>query len=350
MFKRSPLKAPGPAPESDGSAYWRGLAVCLLVSLAARFLADHFTLPLMLSALLLGLALPFVWTQPGYQPGIELASRQVLRWGVALLGLRVSVEHVMALGWSTVLMVLLAVLATMGLGLLLARSLGLRQQLGLLTGGAVGICGASAALALAACLPRDTLRERELAWTVMGASVLSTMAMLIYPAIAHVLALDERQTGIFLGASIHDVAQVLGAGYSVSSVSGDTAILTKLLRVAMLVPVVLVVSLALAWHLKPCADTHRHLPRTPLLPGFLLVFVALMLLQSVLTFPPSWLALGQSLSQWALVMAMAAIGLKIQPAQWRAMGWRPLVLLLAESVFLAIWVLGWLMLDASNGP
>ena len=249
----------------------------------------------------------------------------------------------LALGWGTVLMVVVSVLVTMVMGLVMARLLGLRRDLGLVTGGAVGICGASAALALSSCLPRDARRERDLAWTVMGVSILSTLAMLAYPLLAGALSLSTMQTGVFLGGSIHDVAQVVGAGYSVSAVSGDTAVLTKLMRVAMLVPVLLMVSLVLYYkarqrHAEPAPTP----PDAPLLPGFALAFVALVLLQSALKLPPAWLTLGQDLSQGALILAMAAIGLKAQPAQWRAMGWRPVLLLVGETVFLAALVLGWL--------
>jgi len=332
---------------------WRGLLVCALVALAARFLAGHYGVPVMLMALLLGMALNFLSAEQTCQPGIDLASRQVLRWGVALLGLRVSLDQVLSLGWGTVLMVMVTVPATISAGLLLARAMGLRGQLGLISGGAVGICGASAAMALASCLPPSAEREQDLAWTVMGVSVMSTLAMLSYPLLASVLGLGEWHTGVFLGASIHDVAQVVGAGYSVSVVSGDVAIVSKLMRVAMLVPVLLAVTLVLpvvlrrqARHtpLRAGVADNASLPDMPLLPGFALAFVVLVLLQSAVTFPQQWVTLGQGLSQWALLLAMAAIGLKSQPAQWRAMGWRPVLMLVGETVFLALLVLVWLLL------
>lgn len=333
----------GQQAKSILSASWRGLLVCALVALAARFLADHYGAPVMLMALLLGMALNFLSAQDACQPGIDFASRQVLRWGVALLGLRVGLDQLMALGWDTALMVLLSVPATIGLGLLVSRFLGIRPALGLVTGGAVGICGASAALALASCLPRDTHRERDLGWTVMGVSILSTLAMLIYPPLAKMLSLSATQTGVFLGASIHDVAQVVGAGYSVSSSSGDTAVLTKLMRVAMLVPVMVMVTLIVSYNTRQRdGDRTDAPPDTPILPGFAVAFIALALLQAALKLPSSFLALGQSCSQWALTLAMAAIGLKAQLAQWHAMGWRPVLLLVIETLFLALLVLIWL--------
>lgn len=325
------------------SASWRGLLVCALVALAARFLADHYGAPVMLLALLLGMALNFLSAQETCQPGIDLASRHVLRWGVALLGLRVSLDQMLALGWGTALMVLITVPATIGVGLLTSRLLGVRRGLGLVTGGAVGICGASAALALASCLPRDAQRERDLALTIMGVSILSTLAMLVYPLLANALSLSASQTGVFLGGSIHDVAQVVGAGYSVSVTIGDTAVLTKLMRVAMLVPVMLMVTLILSYKARrSCAALTETPPDTPILPGFAIAFLALVLLQSALKLPAALLTVGQGFSQWALTLAMAAIGLRAQPAQWRSMGWRPVLLLVIETVFLAGLVLIWL--------
>ena len=94
--------------------------------------------------------------------------------------------------------------------------MGFQSLFGLLSGGATAICGASAALALAAALPAHPLKERATLFTVVGVSALSTLAMIVYPMIAHALGLDSRAAGVFLGATIHDVAQVVGAGYSMS--------------------------------------------------------------------------------------------------------------------------------------
>ena len=109
---------------------------------------------------------------------------------------------------------------------------------GLLTGGATAICGASAALALAAALPAHPGKERATLFTVIGVSALSTRAMIAYPMIVHALDLGPQAAGVFLGATIHDVAQVVGAGYGMSQETGDTATVVKLMRVAMLLPVI----------------------------------------------------------------------------------------------------------------
>ena len=149
-----------------------------------------------------------------------------------------------------------------------ARRQARRRDFGLLTGGAVAICGASAALAIAAVLPDGPEQQRATVMTVVGVTALSTVAMILYPLIAAAAGLDTHTTGIFLGATIHDVAQVVGAGYSVSAEAGDTATIVKLFRVALLLPVVLVLSLIV----RNGAGAAPSSSRPPLLPVFLVAF------------------------------------------------------------------------------
>src|SRR5262249_3281927 len=146
--------------------------------------------------------------------------------------------QIVALGWQPLLLVVLSITLTIAVAMVVARLLGFQSLFGLLTGGATAICGASAALALSASLPNHPLKERATMFTVIGVSSLSTLAMVVYPIVANAFGLDARHAGIFLGATIHDVAQVVGAGYSMSRETGDVAILVKLMRVAMLLPVI----------------------------------------------------------------------------------------------------------------
>ncbi|HSC00989.1 MAG TPA: putative sulfate exporter family transporter, partial [Burkholderiaceae bacterium] len=220
-----------------------GVIACAVVAAAAGFLGEHYGAPVLLFALLLGLAMNFLSAQGPCAPGIEFCARTVLRVGVALLGLRITAEQVVALGWGPVAMVVASVAITITLSMVVARALGFQSLFGLLTGGATAICGASAALALSAALPAHPLKERATLFTVIGVSALSTFAMVAYPMLVRSLGLDAQQAGIFLGATIHDVAQVVGAGYSLSSETGDAATLVKLLRVAMLLPVIVVAAM-----------------------------------------------------------------------------------------------------------
>lgn len=332
--------------------HWPGFAVSAVVALAAMFLARHYGAPVMLFALLLGMALNFLSQNPRCAPGIEMTARQVLRIGVALLGLRLTLAEVSTLGWNSLVFVFAAVALTIAFGVLLARLMGFRMFFGLLTGGAVAICGASAALALSAAMPSHPLKERATLFTVIGVSTLSTLAMVAYPLLANWQGLDPAAAGFFVGATIHDVAQVVGAGYSISQEAGDTATVVKLLRVALLLPVILLASgLARAYMVRESAKVAAaggvsNLspgPRPPLLPWFAVGFAILVGLNSTGWLAKSVVSAGVNLSQACLVASMAAIGLKTHLREIVSVGWKPITLMVAETIFLAALCLAFLL-------
>lgn len=317
------------------AAAWRPLGPGLLasgvVAAAAAFLGEHYGAPVLLFALLLGMAMNFLSADGPCRPGIEFAARHVLRVGIALLGLRITAGQVAALGTAPALIVLLTVASTIGISILVARALGFRGQFGLLTGGATAICGASAALALAAALPAHPQKDRATLFTVIGVSTLSTVAMVAYPMIVRALGLDEQQAGIFLGATIHDVAQVVGAGYSLSPQAGDAATLVKLMRVAMLLPLIVLTVLMTRSAARPAEGK-----RPPLLPGFAVAFAVLVVVNSTGFVPRAVQAAGADVSRWCLVAAITAIGMKTHLKDLATVGIRPIALMVGETVFLAV--------------
>ncbi|HUP96401.1 MAG TPA: putative sulfate exporter family transporter [Usitatibacter sp.] len=313
---------------------WPGLAVTAVVAVAATFLSLHYKASVMLFALLLGMALHFLAEEGRCLPGIQLASSVVLRTGVALLGLRITFAQVEALGWQAVGMVVVTVAATILAGVAMARAMKLGSAFGTLTGGAVAICGASAALAIASILPSHKHAERDASFTVIGVTALSTLAMILYPIVSGVLGLDHRAAGIFLGGTIHDVAQVVGAGYGVSTETGDTATIVKLLRVAMLLPACLAIGLAL--HVRGSAAAHA----APVLPWFAVVFAVFVAVNSFGWIPATLVDLGSGISRACLVMAIAAIGMKTSLKSLVDMGMKPVMLVVVETVVLAAIVLG----------
>lgn len=308
-----------------------GVLACAVVAAASTFLSQHYGAPVMLFALILGMAMNFLSIEGACKPGIEFTARQVLRWGVALLGLRITAAQVVALGWHPVLLVVLSVVLTIGVSMVVAKLMGFQSLFGLLSGGATAICGASAALALAAALPSHPQKERATLFTVVGVSALSTFAMIAYPMIAHALGLDERAAGIFLGATIHDVAQVVGAGYSMSKETGDIATLVKLMRVAMLLPVIVFAVMC-----TRAAGKGEGGPRPPLLPWFAVAFALLVAVNSTGWIPKVLTDAGSDCSRWFLVAAIAGIGMKTQLRDLATVGLKPVVLMLGETVFLAI--------------
>ncbi len=320
---------------------WPGLAMAAVVAVAAQFLAEHYGAPVMLFALLLGMAVNFLSEDARCKPGIEFVARQVLRWGVALLGLKITLDQVQSLGWPAVFMVVLAVSLTIGLGIVVAKWMGFKPFFGLLSGGSVGICGASAAMAIAAAFPNHPQKDRATLFVVISVSTLSTVAMVVYPMLVRWLDLDPLQAGFFLGGTIHDVAQVVGAGYSMGQQTGDAATVVKLMRVAMLVPVIVVAAwMTRATHAQSANSAAAGVPasRPPLLPWFAVVFVLLVLLNSLLPLPEVVVSTGHGLSRAFLVAAMAAIGIKTHLKDILSVGWKPVALMLLETVFLAVLV------------
>lgn len=339
---RAAFGRPGQRPVVERiRALFPGVLACVVGAAAATFLSEHYRAPQMLMALLLGMAMNFLAADSPCRTGIDFTARHVLRWGVALLGLRITGAQVLALGWQPVLIVAVSLTLTIGVSMLAARLLGFNILFGLLSGGATAICGASAALALSAALPAHPLKERATLFTVVGVSALSTASMILYPAITHWLGLDARMAGVFLGGTIHDVAQVVGAGYSISQEVGDTATLVKLLRVACLLPVILFavtfIRMRSSGTNEPDGGT-----RPPMLPWFAVAFAALVAVNSTGLVPPSAVSAGVGLSGWCLAAAMVGIGMKTQLRELATVGLKPVVLMVAETLLLACLVLAML--------
>ncbi|WP_119462435.1 putative sulfate exporter family transporter [Rhodospirillaceae bacterium SYSU D60014] len=312
-----------------------GVMLSITLGMAASFVSNAHGGPIILFALLLGMAFNFLAADGRFEPGLAFTSRSILRIGVALLGARITVEQVLALGWTTLAGVAMAVALTIGFGFVIAQVLGLKRRFGVLSAGAVAICGASAAAAISAVLPKYKMHERDTAFTIIGVTTLSTVAMVLYPILVSWLRLDPVQTGVFLGGTIHDVAQVVGAGYSVSPEAGDAATIVKLLRVALLLPTVLAISL-LNRRASPEEDGGR---ASGLVPGFLMVFVAIVALNSLGTIPAQVQSALSEASQWCIVTAIAALGVKTSIAAMAKVGGRPIALIAAETAFIALLVL-----------
>jgi len=317
-----------------GQQLFPGLVASVVVAAAASFLSEHYQAPVMLFALLLGMSMNFLSVEGQCKPGIEFTAREVLRVGVALLGMRITFSQIAALGWHPVVLVLISVVVTILVAMLAARAMGFQTLFGLLTGGATAICGASAALALAAALPAHPGKERATLFTVIGVSALSTLAMIVYPMAVHALHLDPVQAGVFLGGTIHDVAQVVGAGYGISQDTGDTATVVKLMRVAMLLPVILCA--AMITRARGAQDGGK---RPPLLPWFAVAFVVFAAINSTGWLAPMVQKAANEASRWCLVIAISALGMKTQLKELASVGLKPIVLMVGETVFLATLVL-----------
>ena len=310
-----------------------GVALCAALAAAANLIAGRNNGPAILFALLLGMALALVARNETLSAGVAFTGKQLLRLGVALLGARISLAEIASLGWPPLLLVVAAIALTILFSILAARLMRFHPLFGLLSGGATAICGASAALALSAALPSHPRKEHATLFTIVGVSILSTAAMILYPLLAHAAGLDSTHAGLLIGATIHDVAQVVGAGYAISPETGDAATLVKLIRVAMLAPVIVIAGLAVR-RSQPLGAT-----TAPLLPWFVIAFGLLAMINSSGVLPAAIADAANATSRWCLVAAVAAIGLKTRFKDIAAAGLKPAVLMILETIFLAAIVL-----------
>ena len=315
-----------------------GLLLAATIALAVRFVSDQLGGPAMLYALLFGMAFNFLTEDERFARGIYFASRNILRIGVALLGLRITTTEVMDLGWPVVALIVVTVVATILIGLLIGRAFGLKTGQSALSAGAVAICGASAALAISSVLPTHKNHERDTIMTVAGVTALSTVAMVVYPVFVTYLQYDNATAGVFLGATIHDVAQVVGAGYIISDQTGEISTLVKLIRVACLVPVVVVISLITRRSRAESPD------RRPLLPWFLIAFVVLVIVNSMGWVPSAAQSVLTPVSSWCLLTAVAALGVKTSLKALADVGPAPVGVMVIQTLLLAGLVIGGLVL------
>ena len=319
-------------------ALYPGVLAAGIIGLAATWLSQTYHAPVMLFALLIGMAFHFLHEEGRCRVGIEFSSRTILRLGVALLGLRITTSQITGLGAAPILMVCAGVATTCLFGWLLGQRSGLGRYFGILSGGAVAICGASAALAISTSLPAYANKERDTVLTVVVVTSLSTIAMVLYPMLVAGLHLTHVEAGLFLGGTIHDVAQVVGAGYMVSQETGDISTYVKLLRVAALIPVVASIS----WLAMDKGVSGARLARA--FPFFLIGFAVLVALNSALPLPKALTDGASGLSSWCLVTAISALGMKTSFRQVFAAGWRPLGLMVGETIWIAALVLGSILL------
>ncbi|MFK8051387.1 MAG: YeiH family protein [Woeseiaceae bacterium] len=311
------------------TALMPGIALAGCVAFIAYVAQSWLGYSVMLYALLLGMPLYRIGARERFNPGIVFSAKKILRFGVALLGLRLTLGDVVSLGLPTLALVIAGITLTMTVGVMIARSLGLKSDFAVLCAGAVAICGASAALAVSAVLPQHEASERQTILTVIGVTALSTVAMVAYPPLASWLGFDDITAGVFVGATIHDVAQVVGAGYTISDAAGQTATLVKLMRVACLIPVVAVI--AYVFRRQTAGEG-----KTPALPFFLIGFVLLMLLNSTGLIPAPVVAALSQLSGFCLVLAVAALGIKTSLGGLVSVGVGPIIAITLQTILLAL--------------
>jgi uncharacterized integral membrane protein (TIGR00698 family) len=313
------LAETGPQPRRAAD-YWPGVAVVGAAALAAAWIADHYAVPLVLMGLLIGLSLSFVSQDKRTHAGLDLMSQTALRIGIVLLGARITLDQFAALGLAPFAALVGIMLLVIVVTIASARLFGQSRYAALLAGGATAICGASAALALYGLIGKDKVDQSRFTLTLVGITVASALAMSLYPVLAVELGLSEAQAGFLIGASIHDVAQAIGGGFSVSPQAGETATIVKLTRVALLAPMLMLAALWIARQSDAPANASRRVSLK--LPWFITAFLAVVVIGSFLPVPPLVAASAATGAQALLLLAIVATAMKAQLHLLLGQGWR----------------------------
>ncbi|WP_395709426.1 YeiH family protein [Reyranella sp.] len=317
-----------------------GVAVCATIA-AVAFIADtkNFLrfgavwVPPLILTLVIGMALQPLSNRSAVKLGLDFAGRTLLRVGVALYGARLTLDQLVDGGALPIVVALAAVGGTIAFGAWAARFFGLSRDFGLLTGCATGVCGAAAAMAASAVLPKHENSDRDLAFTVMGVNFLSTVVMVIYPALHNVLGYSLFEMGVFLGGAIHDVAQVAGAGQTMGPQVLTDSIVTKLLRVAFLLPAIA----GIAWWIARGGGLAGNARPSP--PIFLFGFLALAALNSAGVVATDVKAAITQVSSFLIITAIAALGMKTSLLALARIGMAPVLLLITETAFIGLLVM-----------
>jgi uncharacterized integral membrane protein (TIGR00698 family) len=261
---------------------------------------------------------------PTLRPGLAVAAKRVLRAGIVLVGVRLSLHDVLDLGPRALVAVVTVVTATFFGAQWLGRRLGLSHGMSLLVGTGYAICGASA---IAAAEPFADATEEEVAYSVALVTLCGSLAIVVLPPLGRWLGLDAETFGAWVGASVHDVGQVVAAASTSDAVALSTAVVVKLTRVAMLAPVLAWVAVSAR---RRAAGGEGHAPaddakRPPLLPLFVVLFLVAVALRTVGAVPDGWLEGIKTLETLLLGAGLVGLGSAVDLRRLRALGGRPLV-------------------------
>mgnify|MGYP001806105165 CR=1 FL=1 len=334
-----------PVPAADASRRYgplAGLALSGALAVGAselhRLPALGWASPLIL-AVVLGIALNSVRRQPVaslplFAPGIALVMKRLLRIGVALLGLQITLGQMQTLGWSGGALIVGTVAATFVFTVGCGHLLRVEARLTRLIAAGTSICGASAVVAANAAVEGD---DADVAYAVAMVTVFGTLSMLGFPLLAGLIGLGDHAFGLWSGVAIHEVAQVIAAAYQYSPQAGEMATITKLARVVLVVPVVFVLLLVLPTR---SAGQIGGAGRRVTIPWFALGFLALVGVASCDILPPVVLDGVAAVDRWLLTVALAGMGLATAPAALVRRGGRPMLLAALATVFISLFSLG----------
>ena len=320
-------------------SFWLGLLLIIVLSLLSTQLAVLSPIKALgLSSLTIAILLGFIIGNsflkkiaPHTDQGIDYAKNKLLRIGIIFYGFHITFQQLSSIGWSGLLIASVMVLCTFSLALLIGiKLLKLDKQTVILIGAGSSICGAAAVMATEPVVKGQASKVSVAVATVV---VFGTVSMFLYPLLYPYLQLSPQNYGIFAGSTIHEVAQVVVAGKNVSDIAASSAVIEKMLRVMLLAPFLMILSMGIS-HKK--TGTSKTLIT---IPWFAILFIVVALFNSIVVLPNSLHTFINNVDTFLLTMAMAALGVRTNISSIKQAGVKPL--LLAGSLFIFLLVGGY---------
>lgn len=313
---------------------WPGLILTGLITAAAyglRELPEVSTFSPLILAIVAGMLFHnMIGTPARAKAGVTFALRKILRFAIILLGLQLTAAQIAEVGATGLAVIALTLIATFVFTTWLGQMLGVGKGLAQLIAAGTSICGASAVIATNTV---TNAHDEDVAYAVACVTVFGSIAMFVYPLLPGLLHLDPRAYGLWSGASIHEIAQVIAAAFQDGRQAGEFGTIAKLSRVAMLAPMVITLGLMATRRDRRSVVTNAS--GRPPMPWFVLGFVAMVGINSVIVIPPDVKSIIVTVTTILLTMALAAMGLETDIAKLRAKGLRPLLLGAAAFLFIA---------------
>lgn len=314
-----------------------GLVLTILIGIPAWLLGKQFPIigsPVL--GILFGMVLAF-WKRPvGFQSGIGFTAKKILQYSIILLGFGMNLYVILDVGTQTIALMAFTLTATFLTAYLLGKALKIDKNTNILIGVGTAICGGSA---IAATAPVIRARDEEVAQAISTIFFFNVLAAFLFPAIGHMLQLDQANFGLWAGTAINDTSSVVAAGYTYGDAAGDLAVIVKLTRTLMIIPITLILAL---WgsrkQMKQGAQESEKMNYrlASVFPWFVLGFLAASVISTFVPIPSGGIDALSNVGKFMIVMAMSAIGLNTNIVKLVKNGWRPILLGLGCWIVLAV--------------
>lgn len=325
-----------------GLPWWAGLALAGAIAVTGMWLANlesmratgfsALTFAIVIGMVLGNTVFPSIASHTG--AGVDFSKNRLLRAGIILFGFRVTFQEAAAIGWAGILVDAIIIFSVYGIAMTVGRRVfGMDRQTCMLVGAGAAICGAAAVMAME---PVARAQAHKVSVAVATVVVFGTISMFVYPIIYPYLGLSEQQFGVYIGSTVHEVAQVVAAGNAVGPAAATTAIVEKMVRVMMLAPFLMLV----AWWMQVQARKGRVEGETgqarPSVPWFAIGFIVVVAINSTGIVSAEVAHFLVQVSTVLLAMAMAALGLRTHASAIKRAGAAPLALASILFVFLLV--------------